>query len=306
MNIEITRINQGIEEDPANYVKSVNSEYLYKLGCIVDDMEKNCHERPVILLAGPSGSGKTTTAMMIEKLLDERGHETHTISMDNYFCPLTEEEKELAALGKVDLESPVRIDKELLNEQISAIENCAEIEIPKYNFKTSSREWSGRKIKRNKGEIVIFEGIHALNPDVITVPDENLYRIYVSVRTRIVSGDIVLHPSMIRLLRRMIRDSNFRKRSPRETLNMLQSVEAGENKYIMPYKYRADYDIDTFMAYEPSAYRNDILDKLRELDDAPELADTIAVLEALTPISKKDITPDSLICEFIGNGQFKY
>lgn len=306
MNIEITRINQGIEEDPANYVKSVNSEYLYKLGCIVDDMEKNCHERPVILLAGPSGSGKTTTAMMIEKLLDERGHETHTISMDNYFCPLTEEEKELAALGKVDLESPVRIDKELLNEQISAIENCAEIEIPKYNFKTSSREWSGRKIKRNKGEIVIFEGIHALNPDVITVPDENLYRIYVSVRTRIVSGDIVLHPSMIRLIRRMIRDSNFRKRSPRETLNMLQSVEAGENKYIMPYKYRADYDIDTFMAYEPSAYRNDILDKLRELDDAPELADTIAVLEALTPISKKDITPDSLICEFIGNGQFKY
>ena len=161
MNIEITRINQGIEESPLDYVKYVNMDYFYKLSCIVDEIEKTCHTRPVILLAGPSGSGKTTTAMMLEKMLDERGHETHTVSMDNYFCPLTEEEKELAALGKVDLESPVRVDKELLNQQISAIEKCEEIEIPKYNFKTSSREWSGKKIQRKKGELVIFEGIYA-------------------------------------------------------------------------------------------------------------------------------------------------
>ena len=170
----------------------------------------------------------------------------------------------------------------------------------------SSREWSGRKIRRNKGELVIFEGIHALNPEVITVPDESICKIYVSVRTRVVCDGIVLHPSMVRLMRRMIRDSNFRKRTPRETLNMFQSVEAGENKYIMPFKHRADYDVDTFMAYELSAYKDDILDKLRELDDAPELADTIAVMEKLIPIKKEDITPDSLICEFIGHGQFKY
>ena len=306
MNIEITRINQGIENSQSDYVKFVNEDYLYKLNTIVDDIEKNCHERPVILLAGPSGSGKTTTAMMIEKLLDERGHETHTISMDNYFCPLTEEEKRLSVLGKVDLESPARIDKKLLNEQISAIEKCQEVEIPRYNFKTSDREWSGRTIKRNKGELVIFEGIHALNPDVITVPDENICKIYVSVRTRIVTEDIVLHPAMIRLMRRMIRDRNFRHRTPRETLNMFNNVEAGENKYIMPFKHRADHDVDTFMAYEMSVYKNDILDGLRELDDAPELEDTIRVLEALEPIEKNIITPDSLICEFIGNGQFKY
>ena len=306
MNIEITRINQGIEESPLNYVKNTNADYLYRLNSIVDNIEKNCQQKPVILLAGPSGSGKTTTAMMIEKLLDERGHETHTISMDNYFCSLSEKEKELAALGKIDLESPARVDNILLNQQISAIGNCEEIEIPKYNFKTSSREWSGRKIRRNKGELVIFEGIHALNPEVITVPDESICKIYVSVRTRVVCDDIVLHPSMVRLMRRMIRDSNFRKRTPRETLNMFQSVEAGENKYIMPFKHRADYDVDTFMAYELSAYKDDILDKLRELDDAPELADTIAVMEKLIPIKKEDITPDSLICEFIGHGQFKY
>ena len=306
MNIEITRINQGIEASPPEYVKNVNMDYLYKLSNIVDEIEKTCQEKPVILLAGPSGSGKTTTAMMIEQLLDQRGHETHTISMDNYFCPLTEEEKALSVLGKVDLESPARIDKELLNEQIAAIDKCQEVEIPKYNFKNSTREKSGRIIKRNKGEIVIFEGIHALNPDVITVPDSSICKIYVSVRTRIVNDDIVLHPCMIRLLRRMIRDSNFRKRSPRETLNMFASVEAGENKYIMPFKHRADFDIDTFMAYEPSVYKNDIPDKLRELKDAPELKDTITVLENLEAIDKNIITPDSLICEFIGNGQFKY
>lgn len=169
--------------------------------------------------------------------------------MDNYFRPLTESEKALAALGKMDLESPDRVDKELLNAQIHAINMGEEIEIPRYNFKTSSRDGKGTPFRRNKDELVIFEGIHSLNPDVITVPDEELCKIYVSVRTRITCGDIILHPSKVRLMRRMIRDKNFRQRSLRETMNMYDSVEAGENKYIMPYKHRSDYDVDTFMAY---------------------------------------------------------
>ena len=131
-------------------------------------------------------------------------------------------------------------------------------------------------------------------------------KIYVSVRTRISGENILLHPSRVRLMRRMIRDKNFRKRSLRETMNMFHSVEAGENKYIMPYKYRSDYDVDTFMSYELSVYRNDLLTQLEELSDIPEIQECIAVLEKLTPLAKSDITPDSLICEFIGNGQFKY
>ncbi|MBP5578052.1 MAG: adenylyl-sulfate kinase [Ruminococcus sp.] len=306
MNIEITRINQGIDSDPVRYIKSVNEDYLYKLKKIADDIAENRNEKPVILLSGPSGSGKTTTAMMIEKLLDDMGHETHTLSMDNWFCPLTEAEKALAAEGKMDLESPLRVDCELLNEQIEDICACREIELPKYNFKTSTRCGSGKMFKRNKDELVIFEGIHALNPAVITVPDSMISKIYVSVRTRISDEDILLHPSRIRLMRRMIRDKNFRKRSLRETMNMFHSVEAGENKYIMPYKYRSDYDVDTFMSYELSVYRNDLLSQLQELTDVPEVCECIKVLEKLVPIEKTDVTPDSLICEFIGNGQFKY
>ena len=306
MNIEVTRINNGIRIDPKGYVQSVNEEYYYQLKKITDDIINTRHEKPVILLSGPSGSGKTTTAFMIEKLLDEAGCETHTISMDNYFCPLTHEEKELAALGKMDLESPDRIDADLLNTQIEAIERCEEIEIPKYSFAESTREHSNIFLKRRQGELVIFEGIHALNPAVITVPDSKLIKLYVSVRTRVTCGDIILHPSKVRLMRRMIRDKNFRKRSLRETMNMFHSVESGENKYIMPYKHRSDYDIDTFMAYELNAYRDSLIDQLRELSDFPELADVTQVLEQLVPLDRKDISRDSLICEFIGSGQFKY
>ena len=206
----------------------------------------------------------------------------------------------------MDLESPLRVDGDLLNEQIEDICACREIELPKYNFKTSTRCGSGKKFRRKEGEIVIFEGIHALNPSVITVPDRMISKIYVSVRTRVSDDGLLLHPSRVRLMRRMIRDKNFRKRSLRETMNMFHSVEAGENKYIMPYKYRSDYDVDTFMAYELSVYRNDLLSQLQELNDVPEVRECIEALEKLEPIEKTDVTPDSLICEFIGNGQFKY
>lgn len=306
MNIEVTRINDAASSAPAEYVKTTNEEYQYQLQKIAENIISCRSEKPVILLSGPSGSGKTTTAFMLEKILDESGCPTHTLSMDNYFCPLSEEEKELAALGKMDLESPDRVDKDLLNSQIEAIERGEAVDIPHYDFAESRRGKSKLTLKRAPGELVIFEGIHALNPDVITVPDSKICKLYVSVRTRVTCGDIILHPSKVRLMRRMIRDSSFRKRSLRETMNMFHSVEEGENKYIMPYKYRSDYDIDTFMAYELNVYRNALIEQLREMSDIPELADITEVMEALEPLDKKNVSPDSLICEFIGSGQFKY
>ncbi len=305
MNIEVARINDRIKNSPQDFIRDSNADYVYRLQKIVDDIAAHHDEKPVILISGPSGSGKTTTAMMIEKMLDEQGHVTHTLSMDNYFCPLTQEEKELAAEGKMDLESPLRVDSELLSGQIEAMSRCEEVEIPKYNFKSSTRE-AGRPFRRNPGELVIFEGIHALNPDVIQVPDSKICKIYVSVRTRITDGSAVLHPSRVRLLRRMIRDKKFRKRSLRETMNMFHSVESGENKYIMPYKGRSDYDVDTFMPYELSAYREPLIAQLREMTDVPEIAETLEILENIAPIELSIIPSDSLICEFVGNSQFKY
>lgn len=304
MNIEVTRINEEIKKNPEDYVTTANEDYIYKLKKIVDDIIKHQKERPVIVLSGPSGSGKTTTALTIGKLLTEAGHCTHTISMDNYFCSLTEEEKRLSALGKMDLESPLRVDKNLLNEHIEMLGRGMTIEIPEYNFGASKREPVGKPFRREHGELVIFEGIHALNPDVITVPDEKICKIYVSVRTRITCGNIILHPSKIRLMRRMIRDSKFRQRSLRETMNMFASVEQGENKYIMPYKYRSDYDVDTFLPYELSLYRDKLLYSLHEMDDVPELADITEVMENLLPVVEEAVPQNSMVREFIGNGEF--
>lgn len=305
MNIEVTRINQGAASSPEEYVRTVNEEYQYKLRKIAADIAENRDERPIILLSGPSGSGKTTSAMMISRILAESGVVMHTLSMDNYFKSLTEEEKLLAAEGKMDLESPDRVDAELLSSQIEAIRAGEEVELPKYNFVTSARE-SGEKFRKNSGELVIFEGIHALNPAVITVPDSHVSKIYVSVRTRITDGNTVLHPSRIRLMRRMIRDGKFRQRTLRETMNMFHSVEAGENKYIMPYKYRSDYDIDTFMAYEPAVYKDFLMDGLREMTDVPEIRELLSIMENVTPLDDDFVPADSLVREFIGGGIFSY
>ena len=306
MNIESNRINDGISADPKEFVRSVNEEYQWQLKKIAAKIAETSNEKAVILLSGPSGSGKTTTAFMLQKMLGELGCPTHTLSMDNYFCSLTEQEHALAAEGKMDLESPDRIDKELLNEQIEAISQCREVNVPQYDFGRSRRKDTTFPLKCSHGELVIFEGIHALNPDVITVPEQKLTKLYVSVRARVTCGDIILHPSKVRLMRRMVRDRNFRDRSLRETMNMFHSVENGENKYIMPYKYRSDYDIDTFMKYELNAYRDVLLEDLRQMSDIPELADVTEVMENLVSMELADVTPDSLICEFIGNGEFKY
>lgn len=304
MNIEVTRLNQGISS-PEEFVRNVDNEYQYKLRKIAADIAENSDERPVILLSGPSGSGKTTSAMMISRILAESGVVMHTLSMDNYFKSLSEEEKLLAAEGKMDLESPDRVDAELLSNQIEAIRAGEEVELPKYNFVTSARE-SGGKFRKNHGELVIFEGIHALNPEVITVPDSHVCKIYVSVRTRITDGNTVLHPSRIRLMRRMIRDGKFRQRTLRETMKMFHSVEEGENKYIMPYKYRSDFDLDTFMAYEPAVYKDFLMTGLREMTDVPEIRELLSVMENVSPLDDDFVPADSLVREFIGSGIFSY
>ena len=300
MNIEINRINDSIESDPLNYPRLADEEYTYRLRDIAEKIAENKSEKPVILLSGPSGSGKTTTSLMIAEILSNMGCKAHTLSLDNYFSPLSQEQKHLASLGKMDLESPDRIDKELLNSQIEAIGKCRPVEIPSYNFAESTREKSGIILERKEGELVIFEGIHALNPALVTVPDNRLCRLYVSVRTRVTCGEIVLHPSKIRLLRRMIRDRLFRRRSFHETMNMFRSVEEGENKYIMPYKYRSDYDIDSFMPYELGVYKGFLGGQFKELDEIPELADVKRVLANTLSMDRKYVPENSLIKEFIG------
>ena len=306
MQIELAAINQQVSEHAEDFIRQTNAAYLADLTRIADDIALHRDKKPIILLSGPSGSGKTTSALMIEKILDDRGIETHTLSLDNYFSPLTDREKELFSIGKLDLESPNRVDSEFLTAQLREIYHCRPVELPIYDFKESTRIKSGKTLHRKPGELVILEGIHSLNPDIIDFKDSRTAKIYVSVRTRITRNGVELHPAKIRLMRRLVRDMLFRKRSFKDTLMMFRSVEEGENKYIMPYKYRSTYDVNTFMAYEICAYRDFLIDAFRKMTDEPVIEDMLAFLEETASLPMEAITPDSLICEFIGNGRFSY
>lgn len=301
MNIAINEINQRLSADTDDFIRQTNDAYMSRLTEIAEEIAEKRDERPIILVCGPSGSGKTTTALMLEKLLDGKGYETHTLSLDNYFSPLSAEEKELLATGEIDLESPLRVDSEFLTEQLNAIDACEPVELPIYDFKESTRVRSGNILHRKPGELVILEGIHSLNPDVIGIPDEKTAKIYVSVRTRITNDGEVLHPSKIRLMRRFMRDRLFRKRSLSDTLAMFGNVEAGENKYIMPYKYRSDYDVDTFMAYEICAYKDCLFEDISVMKGNPIIDEIYGFLSKTAPLSRERIPSDSLICEFIGD-----
>ncbi len=301
MDLEL--INYNLRGGAEAFVRESDRAYYSQIEKLAEDMIRGSAERPVILICGPSGSGKTTTALALERLLDGSGHETHTISMDNYFKSMTPEERELYQRGELDLEAPARLDIELLNGQLADIAAGKPVYIPKYDFKRNESVAGARLLVRKPGELVILEGIHALNPEVITVPERLFASIYVSVRTRVSMDNFVLHPERIRLMRRMIRDSVYRGRSFAETLDMYESVQKGESRYIMPYKRRAHYEIDSFIAYELGAYRKRLLGFLREnarLEDVREL------MEAAEAVDDGIIPPDSLIREFIGGSSYRY
>lgn len=260
-------------------------------------------KRPVVLLSGPSGSGKTTSAHRIAVLLADMGCKAHTISMDNYFLPMHENEAARDENGNIDFESPLRLDIPLFKNHLEMLFKGEEIEVPLFDFAKQERQ-SGLPLKRTGGDIVILEGIHALNPLVTGNSEDFTTCVYVSVRTRISDGEKILHPSKIRLMRRLMRDKMYRGRSISETFEFFKSVERGENLYIMPYKNRANFDIDTFIEYEPLVYRDILLPELEKASadcaDYCDYSDIEYFLKLLSPVDSSIVPENSLIREFIG------
>ena len=306
MQKDISALNEKVGKELPDFIRKADREYEEKIERIAEDIIAHKHERPIILISGPSGSGKTTSALMLEKYLDGHGCETHTLSLDNYFKPILGEDVKLLDEGKIDLESPERVDTEFLNEQLQKIVDLEPVRLPSYDFKKSDRVLRDEEFLRKEGELVILEGVHSLNPEVITIPDSECSKIYVSVRTRVSDGDFVLHPSYIRLMRRIIRDSRHRGRSFEHTIRMFRSVETGAEKYIMPYKHRATHNIDTFIPYEINAYKPFVLEGLRALG-GNECAETLLrIPEKAEPFPESMIPTTSLIREFIGGAAFDY
>ncbi|MBR6555077.1 MAG: nucleoside kinase [Clostridia bacterium] len=291
--------------NPAAFIAKCDAAYDAMIREAAETILAAGEEKPLVLLSGGSGCGKTTTAHRIEQYLDEHGHETHVLSMDNYYyrpsdrpCPVDEE-------GKIDLESPLLLDAELLSDHLQKIIRCEPIEMPIFDFVNECRSDKVIPFHRKPGERVIMEGIHALNPEVVGAAHGMSTKIYISVRTRVQdSAGYVLHPSRIRVMRRLLRDQRHRGQSFADTIDRLRSVNRGERLYILPNKHYADIQLDTFVPYELAVYRNDVLAGMADVDrtfaEDRDVEDIVPMLRQVSPIDPALVPKSALIQEFIG------
>jgi len=314
MSYQLSEINSRIREDPAAYLAECDALYQKRIESAVDGILTRMKDSPIVLLSGPSGSGKTTTALKLEQELVRRGVNTHTISMDNYFKTLNRATVPRTPEGDIDYESPALLDMELLSETFTKLTKGEWALIPRFEFARQMRNDSrGALLKLDKNEIAIFEGIHALNDDIVSRHPEAT-TLYISARSNILEGDEVrFKGTWMRIARRCVRDYNFRGTDMIETMGMWYNVRRGEKLYISPFKGRAKIIIDSSTPYEPSIFAN-YANPLREAvgqvsrdnERYQELCDMVEAFRYFTPVSLDLPGPDSLIREFIGGGSYAY
>ena len=306
MAYKLDEINLRTVRDPKEFMEECDAVYMQRLEEAVRRILDNKKRSPIILLSGPSGSGKTTTSMKIAEAMEKHGICAHYVAMDDYFktvdhsTPRTPE-------GELDLESPLCLDMELLNRHFSQLANGERIYVPKYEFSRRMRVLAPSKsIKLGSDEMVIFEGIHALNTMITDVHPE-AFKLYISARSDVeFQGSIVFKRTWFRLVRRMVRDYKFRGSDPLETMSMWGNVRRGELHYISPYKDQADFRFDTSFAYEPAVF-NVTATKLFQavpegIDRFDELRKVLPALQLFGVIDEDLVADDALIREFIGGG----
>lgn len=311
MAYQLAEINVRAQKDPLDFLRDCDDMYEKKLHKAADLIREHAEASPLIFLSGPSGSGKTTTALKIEELLDRSGMETHTVALDNYFRSIIPGNYPTTETGEYDLESPDCLDMELLAEHFHALETGRTIEVPKYNFRTQRQERrTGNYLRYRPGDLVLFEGIHALN-DRFSAIAPDAFKLYISARSNVMSGDeLVFKGTWMRLCRRVVRDHQFRNTTPNETLNMWANVRSGEKKHISPFKEKADLKFDSSLMCEVSVMKSFVSKLFREIPEGTEryteLKSIVPALEQFVPIDPALVPDDSILREFIGGGVYRY
>ncbi|MGN0048076.1 MAG: nucleoside kinase [Bacteroides sp.] len=268
------------------------------------------HPVKLVLISGPSSSGKTTFSKRLSVQLMTNALRPYPIALDNYF--VNREDTPRDEKGDYDYESLYALDLKLFNEHLQALLRGEEVELPTFNFTTGKREYRGDRLRINDHTILILEGIHALNPELTPlIPNEQKYKVYVSALTTISLDDHNWIPTTDnRLLRRIIRDFNYRGYSARDTISRWPSVRAGEDKWIFPYQENADAMFNSAMIYELAVLRSHAEPILSSVPDScPEYAEAYRLLKFIkyfTPVQDKEIPPTSLLREFLGGSSFKY
>ena len=280
-----------------------------KIGKIADEIAKRKGIR-LVLIAGPSSSGKTTTCKRLSIQLVTNGIKPIGISLDDYF--LDREKTPLDEKGDFDFEHLHALNLPLFNEQLNSLFKGEEVELPRYDFPTGKSVKSGKKLKLHDDEVLVVEGIHALNPELTAqIPNEQIFRVYASALTTILLDNHNYVPTTDnRLLRRIIRDYKYRGVSALDTIRRWPSVRAGENKWIFPFQENADAMFNTAMLFELAVIKSQaepLLDQVPE--NCPEYAEAYRLLKFLRyikPIPEAHIPPTSLLREFLGGSSFEY
>ena len=267
----------------------------------------------MVLIAGPSSSGKTTKTTTCKRLsvqLAVNGIKPVGISLDDYF--LDRELTPLDEKGEYDFEHLHALNLPLLNEQLTALFQGEEVELPRYDFPTGKSVKSGKRLKLHDDEILVVEGIHALNPELTSqIPKEKIFRVYASALTTILLDNHNYVPTTDnRLLRRIIRDHKYRGVSALDTIRRWPSVRAGENKWIFPYQENADAMFNSAMLFELAVIKSQAEPLLEQVpENVPEHAEAYRLLKFLhyiKPIPETQIPPTSLLREFLGGSSFEY
>lgn len=264
----------------------------------------------MVLIAGPSSSGKTTTCKRLSVQLICNGIHPVGISLDDYF--VDREKTPRDEKGDYDYEHLHALNIQLINEQFTALFNGEEVELPRYNFLTGKSEKSGNRLQLKNNEVLVVEGIHALNPELTAQIPENLkFRVYASALTTILLDRHNYIPTTDnRLLRRIIRDYKYRGVNAQESIHRWPSVRAGENKWIFPNQENADAMFNSAMLFELGVIKEQAEPLLEQVpENCPEYSEAYRLrkfLSYIRPIPNKDIPPTSLMREFLGGSSFHY
>ena len=302
----VSDVSRMIEENRLRNFIRVN-EALHETA--IDEIAKKIHEqnKHVALVAGPSASGKTTFAARLSVHLQMYGHPSRRISMDDFF--INREELPVQLDGTRDFETIEALDIKLLADTISGLLNGEEVFMPGYDFESGEKDWLTPPTKLEPGEIIILEGIHGLNPKIVDqLPADEIYRIFASALTCLNLDDHNrIRTTDVRLLRRIVRDKQFRGYLPEETLALWPGVRRGEEKYIFAYQENADSMFNTALHYELPILKLYAYDLLKDVPpDSPNYLLARRLIKALNYLPDVDeslldeIPPLSLLREFIG------
>lgn len=264
----------------------------------------------LVLLAGPSSSGKTTSCKRLSIQLAVNGLKPLQISLDDYFVNRERTPKD--ENGEYDYESIYALDLQKINDQFNALFRGEEVELPKYDFQSGKSKKSGQRLKMNDNNVLVVEGIHALNPELTAqIPNEQIFRVYASALTTILLDNHNYIPTTDnRLLRRIIRDYKYRGVSAQDTIHRWPSVRAGENKWIFPFQENADAMLNTAMLYELAVLKmqaEPLLEQVPEnCDEYAEAYRLLKFLKYFKGIPFNNLPPTSLLREFLGGSSFHY